>query len=139
MNAQQAREWQAQQQALAPAQPGEDPRAARYRAVYHAVAQAELPALPPELPAAVAAALRAEEVDEHIERWLLRAAGLLALIGIAVYAGPTLTAHLSSLGTLPAPFDAGWLCATLLAGACAALIDRWAARRAIAQTSQGMA
>ncbi|MFO1496345.1 MAG: hypothetical protein U1F26_16990 [Lysobacterales bacterium] len=139
MNAQQAREWQAQQQALAPAQADEHPLAERYRAVYQAVAQAELPALPPDLPAAVAAALRAAEVDEHIERWLLRAAGLLALIGIAVYAGPTLTEHLWFRSTLPITLDAGWLWATLLAGACAGLIDRWAASRAHAQTPQGMA
>lgn len=139
MNAQQAREWQAQQQALGPTQVDEHPLAERYRAVYQAVAQAPLPAPPPDLPATLAAALRAAEVDEHIERWLLRAAGLLALIGAAVYAGPALTEHLWFRSTLPITLDAGWLWATLLAGACAGLIDRWAARRANAQTARGMA
>lgn len=128
MNTPNEHEWQAQQQALGPAQPGEHPLADRYRAVYQAVVHAELPALPPGLPDAVAAALRAQEVDEHIERWLLRTAGLLALVGAAVYAGPWLSDHVTLLAPLRTWLQSGWVWATLLAGAGAALVDRMAAR-----------
>lgn len=128
MNTPNEHEWQAQQQALGPAQVGEHPFADRYRAVYQAMAHAELPALPPGLPDAVAAALRAQEVDEHIERWLLRAAGLLALIGAVLYAGPWLTDQTELLAPLRSWLQSGWLWAALLAGASAALVDRMAAR-----------
>lgn len=131
----QHREWQAQEQARlaqrAQLPAGSDPLVDSYRAVLNAIQQAPLPPVPQDFAASVARRLRAQEVDDYIDRWMLRGVGLLAAIGILWYCGPSLMAqlHLSAdwvaSQVTPVPLLRSPLVwATALAAAAAGLCDR---------------
>lgn len=129
-----ASEWHAQELALeqsrraAPA--SGDVRIDAYRAVFHALATA-----PRSQPAADFAertlrAVREAEVDEHIERWMIRIAGLAGLVAVLLVAGPmlldsvrvsALMAMLPAAGLLGSPL----LWATVAAAVTAGVLDAW--------------
>lgn len=127
-------EWLAQEQALAhnrrAAPASGDARVDAYRAAFHAVATAPRSEPPPDFVERTVRGVREAEVDEHIERWMVRIAGLIALAAVLVFAGPPLWESLQSspawallpgAGLLGSPL----LWATAAAAATAGLLDSW--------------
>lgn len=133
-------EWQLQERALEQTRRGApasgDARVDAYRAVFQAVAQASRSEPPADFAERTLRAVREAQVDEHIERWMVRIAGLIGMATLVVFAGPTLLDSLQSStawGMLP---GAGLLGSPLLwaaaAGAATAgLMDSWQKARHI--------
>lgn len=126
-------EWQAQERALERLRQGGqggDGRVDAYDVLFQAIAAAPRSEPPADFAEMALRAVREAEVDEYIERWLLRIAGLVALVGVAVFAGPMLWSSLGSgivdgfapaAGVLSSPM----LWASAAAGATAAACDGW--------------
>jgi|CXWL01.1.fsa_nt_gi hypothetical protein len=94
--AQQRAEWELQERARRLERDGaggrDEPAVDRYRAVMRAAQQARVAGPPPDFATQVAARLRDQELDERIERWLLRIAGVIALVCALYFAGAELRA-----------------------------------------------
>ena len=138
--AEQLAEWEAQEQARqaerATADASEDARGHLYRVIDRGARQRKRLELPADFATAVVSRVREQEVDEAIERWLLRIAGLIALVCALVYAAPDLLhspslAHgtWQSLSSLETWLGSPWLWATVLALAAASGLDRAVYRR----------
>jgi hypothetical protein len=136
-NVQKVSEWRAQERALEEARRGAqasgDPQVDSYRAVFHAVALAQRSEPPIDFAERTLRAVREAEIDEYIERWMIRIAGLVALVAITVFAGPMLldTLSFSAVQVIPA---AGTMASPLLwaaiAGVAAAgVLDAWQTTR----------
>ncbi len=127
-------EWLAQEQALAhhrrAAPASGDARVDAYRAVFHGVATAPRSEPPIDFGELTLLAVREAEVDEHIERWMIRIAGLLGLAAVLVFAGPLLLDSLrasATLSLLPGIDLLGspLLWAAVAGAAAAAAADAW--------------
>lgn len=126
-------EWQAQERALDASRRGArasgDANMDAYRSVFHAVSQAPRCEPPVDFVERTLRAVREAEVDEHIERWMIRIAGLVAVIAASVFAGPMLldALHFSAVQTMPAAgmFVSPLLWAAIAGVAAAALVDFW--------------
>lgn len=130
-------EWQAQERALERlrqgAQDGEG-RVNAYDVLFQAIAAAPRSEPPADFAGMALRAVREAEVDEYIERWLLRIAGLVALVGVAVFAGPLLWSSLGtgladSLASTSGLLSSPMLWASAAAGVTAAACDGWYRRR----------
>lgn len=132
-------EWQAQERAHERLRQGQaardgDRRADAYQVLFQAIASAPCSEPPTDLAQMVLRSVREAEVDEHIERWLLRLAGLVALLGVAVFAGPVVWSSLSvgmadSLGPAASFLSSPLLWTAVAAGVTALGCDGWAQRR----------
>ena len=139
MNARQAVEWQAQERAFERLRQGQaardgDGRADTYQVLFQAIAGAPRSEPPADFVQLALRSVREAEVDEYIERWLLRLAGLMALVGVAVFAGPAVWSSLStgmagSLGPAAGVLSSPLLWTAVAAGVTALGCDGWAQRR----------
>ena len=137
LNARQAAEWQAQERALECLRQGAQNGGGRvdaYQMLFRAIADAPRSEPPTDFAQLALRTVREAEVDEHIERWLLRLAGLMALVGVALFAGPAVWSSLSvgmadSLGPAAGVLSSPLLWAAVAAGFTAAGCDGWAQRR----------
>jgi hypothetical protein len=126
-------EWQAQERALAEARrvapASGDARVDAYRAVFQALSRAARSEPPVDFTERTLRAVREAEIDEHIERWMVRVAGLIGVVALVVFAGPMLLDALDASAALALP-TTGMFASPLLwvaaAGAAAAgLMDSW--------------
>jgi hypothetical protein len=87
-------EWLEQERALEQLRRGARPSGSvgedAYRRVFQALAQLPQSEPPADFAAATARAIREMQIDEHIERWMIRIAGLLGVVAVLVVAGPLL-------------------------------------------------
>jgi hypothetical protein len=135
-----AGEWQAQERALGQMRRGAlssgDPQVDAYRVVFHALSLAPRSEPPADFAERTLRAVRETEVDEHIERWMIRIAGLFGAFALVMFAAPMLLDSLALLGSTAALAKpaAGMLASPLLwaavAGmAAAGLMDTWQTAR----------
>lgn len=133
LTARQVSEWQAQERALEGLRQGMPTGGGRvdgYQVLFRAIASAPRSEPPADFVQMALRSVREAEVDEYIERWLLRLAGMVALVGVAVFAGPALWSSLGagmadSLGPAAAVLSSPLLWAAVVAGATAAGCDGW--------------
>jgi hypothetical protein len=136
-NTHKASEWRAQERALEAARRGArasgDPQVDAYAAVFHAVSLAPRSEPPVDFAERTLRAIREAEVDDHIDRWMIRIFGLVALVALAVFAGPMLldTLSFSALQVMPAAgtFASPLLWAAIAGAAAAGLLDSWQTAR----------
>jgi hypothetical protein len=102
-------EWQAQERAIEQSRSAVpasgDARVDAYRAVYHALALAPRSEPPVDFAERTLRAVREAEVDEHIERWMIRIAGMIGFVAVLLVAGPMLLDSLrvsAAMAMLPA-------------------------------------
>lgn len=139
-------EWEAQERALGRVRQGApksgDGRADAYQLLFQTIASAPRSEPPADFAQLALRAVREAEVDEFVERWLLRLAGLLALLGVAAFAGPVVWSSLSvgmadSLGPAAGVLSSPLLWTAVAAGITASGCDGWARRRHEAGTAPG--
>ncbi len=145
--ARQVSEWQAQERAFERMRQGKaardgDRRADVYQVMLQAIVSAPRSEPPTDFAQMVLRAVREAEVDEYVERWLMRLAGLLALLGVAVFAGPVVWSSLGvgmadSLGPATGVLSSPLLWTAVAAGITASGCDGWAQRRRDAGTAPG--
>ena len=132
-------DWQAQERALDQLRRGTQLSGVRrvdaYRAVFQAVAQAPRSGPPADFAAVTARAVREAQIDEYIERWMIRITGLIAVIAVLIYAGPMLLDSVrtsTALALLPSSALLGspWVWAAGAGTLTAAAFDLWAKARA---------
>jgi hypothetical protein len=132
-----ASEWQAQERALAEARRGSpasgDAHVDAYRAVFHALSRAPRSEPPGDFAERTLRAVREAEIDERIERWMVHVAGLIGVVALILFAGPTLLNALGASAALTVS-TTGMLASPLIwaaaAGAVAAgLMDSWETAR----------
>ena len=131
-NSAQIAEWEAQEGAVERLRQGvrigEDGRVDAYQSLFQAIAAAPRSEPPADFAELALRAVREAQVDEYIERWLMRLAGLVALVGVAVFAGPALWSSLNvgmatTLGPAAGALSSPLLWAVVAAGATAAGCD----------------
>lgn len=128
----QRREWLAQEAASKAEAPSSDQEVRIYQAVLRAARQAPRTAPPADFAAAAARQAQKRDLDDALERWMLRIGALLALVGVLFYSGPAVLGglHLSAeaLQTLSGAgqswLSSPWLATVALALAAAAVLDR---------------
>lgn len=133
-------DWQAQERALDQLRRGAPlsgvGRVDAYRAVFQAVAQAPRSGPPADFAAVTARAVREAQIDEYIERWMIRITGLIAVIAVLIYAGPMLLDSVrtsTALALLPSSALLGspWVWAAGAGTLTAAAFDLWARQRVV--------
>lgn len=137
LTARQMSEWQAQERALEGLRQGMPTGGGRvdgYQVLFRTIASAPRSEPPADFVQMALRSVREAEVDEYIERWLLRLAGLVALVGVAVFAGPAVWSSLSagmadSLGPAAGVLSSPLLWTAVAAGVTALGCDGWAQRR----------
>jgi hypothetical protein len=133
----QASEWRVQERALEASRRGAlasgDPQVDAYRTVFHAVSLVPRSDPPVDFAECTLRAMREAEVDDHIERWMIRIVGLVALLALTVFAGPMLvdTLSFSAVQAMPAAgtFASPLLWAAIAGVAAAAVLDSWKSAR----------
>ena len=145
LTARQMSEWQAQERALEGLRQGMPTGGGRvdgYQVLFRTIASAPRSEPPADFVQMALRSVREAEVDEYVERWLMRLAGLLALLGVAVFAGPVVWSSLGvgmadSLGPATGVLSSPLLWTAVAAGITASGCDGWAQRRRDAGTAPG--